>query len=187
MKAIDLTNVQEAQDFERVTPGGYVCVITNVEDVPEKEYLRIEYDIADGKLKDYYRSLYNNRGFWGASTIKSYKDSALPFFKGFITAVENSNNGYHWDNDESKLVGKKVGFVLGEEEYEGRDGDVKTRLYVASIHSVQKIMQKEFKVPALKKFKGNSGSYRSQSAQIPAGDASDFAPREVADDECPFA
>lgn len=185
MKAIDLSNVQEAQEFERVKPGGYVCVITNVEDFPDKEYLRIEYDIADGNLKDYYRTLYNNRGFWGASTIKSYKDSALPFFKGFITAVENSNSGYHWDNDESKLVGKKVGFILGEEEYEGRDGDVKTRLYVANIRSVQSILANDFKVPALKQLKGKNDSYRNRPASIPLGDMSDFAPGSD-DADCPF-
>ena len=183
MKAIDLNNVQEAQEFERVKPGGYVCVITSVEDMPEKEYLKIEYDIAAGDLKDYYRTLYNNRGFWGASTIKSYKESALPFFKGFITAVEESNTGYHWDNDESKLVGKKVGMVLGEEEYEAKDGSIKTRLYVSNIRSVQKITAHDFKVPALKKLKNSS--YRDKPAQIPAGDMGDFA-EVVNDSDLPF-
>lgn len=183
MKAIDLNNVQEAQEFERVKPGGYVCVITSVEDMPKKEYLKIEYDIAAGALKDYYRTLYNNRGFWGASTIKSYKESALPFFKGFITAVEESNTGYHWDNDESKLVGKKVGMVLGEEEYEAKDGSIKTRLYVSNIRSVQKIAANDFKVPALKKLKNSS--YRDKPAQIPAGDMGDFA-EVVNDSDLPF-
>ena len=115
MKILNLDNVNAAEEFDRLIPGGYVCGITAVEDVPEKEYLRIEYDIAEGKLKNYYRTLYNNKGFWGGSTIKSYKEKALPFFKGFITAVEQSNAGYKWDNDENKLIRKLVGFVLAEE------------------------------------------------------------------------
>lgn len=185
MKAIDLSNVSEAQDFERVKPGGYICVITNVQDFPSKEYLKIEYDIADGELKDYYRKLYNSRGFWGASTIKSYKDSALPFFKGFVTAVEQSNSGYKWDSDESKFVGKRVGMVLGEEEYKANDGSIKTRLYVASIRSIDKIRNHDYTVPALKKIAG-SDSYRNKPASLPAGDMGDFAPI-ASDVECPFA
>lgn len=185
MKSIDLSNVQEAEQFTRVKPGGYICTITSVEDIPEKEYLKIEYDIAYGNCKGYYRKLYNERGFWGASTIKSYKDSALPFFKGFITAVEKSNAGYHWDSDESKLVGKNIGFVLCEEEYQTKNGDVKTRLYVASVHSVEKIQANDFKVPELKKLKGTN---RPASTALPAGDMSDFAPAPSFDaNECPFA
>lgn len=151
MKILNLNEVNEVEEFDKVTAGGYICGITSVEDVPEKEYLRIEYDIADGKLKNYYRTLYNNKGFWGASTIRSYKDKALPFFKAFITAIEQSNKNYKWDNDESKLVRKLIGFVLGEEEYLAKDGSIKTRLYVAKVTSVDKIKKGEFDVPALKK------------------------------------
>ena len=46
MRPIDLNNVQEAQEFKKVKPGGYVCEMTAIEDVPNKEYLRIEFDIA---------------------------------------------------------------------------------------------------------------------------------------------
>lgn len=177
MKILNLDNVQEAEEFEKVVPGGYVCGITSVEDVPSKEYLRIEYDIAEGKLKNYYRNLYNNKGFWGGSTIKSYKDKALSYFKGFITSVEESNPGYKWDNDESKLIRKLVGFVLGEEEYEARDGSIKTRLYVARITSADKIRKGDYTVPALKKL-----NKPAQAAPtIPAG-----FEEIVSNDDVPF-
>ena len=156
MKNINLNNVQEAQDFERVKPGGYVCGITAVEDVPSKEYLRIEYDIAEGNLKNYYRNLYNSKGFWLGNFIRSYKDSALPFFKAFITAVEQSNMGYHWNNDEKTLTRKLIGLVLGEEEYKANDGSVKTRLYVARVTSAEKIRKGDFTVPPLKKLAGTT-------------------------------
>ena len=85
MKNVNLQNVEEAKDFERLPAGGYVCGITAVEDVADKEYLKIEFDIAEGDFKNYYRDLYQSKAFWGGNFVKSYKDKALPFFKGFIT------------------------------------------------------------------------------------------------------
>ena len=59
MKPIEnYENVQASSgEFARPTAGGYICKIMDVEDVPmdskEKgkgDYLRIEYDIADGEF-----------------------------------------------------------------------------------------------------------------------------------------
>ena len=36
-------------EYDKLPAGAYICVIKTVEDVPDKEYLKIEYDIADGK------------------------------------------------------------------------------------------------------------------------------------------
>lgn len=153
MKCVNLDNVQEAGDFNRLTPGGYICGITRVEDVPEREYLKIEYDIAEGEFKNYFRQLFEKFGFWGGSFIRSYKDNALPFFKAFTTAVEKSNKGYEFDYDEHKLVRKYIGLVLAEEEYISKYGEIKTRLYVASARSIDAIKQGDFKVPELKKLR----------------------------------
>ena len=90
------------------------------------------------------------RGFWGASFIKSYKEKAKPFFKAFKTAVEESNKGYIFNNDENTFKNKLIGLVLGEEEYVVND-IVKTRLYVASVHSADKIRKGNFQVPNIKK------------------------------------
>lgn len=175
MKNLNLENVEEAKEFDRVPAGGYICKITMVEDVEEKEYLRIEYDFTEGKFAGYYRDLYTNKGFWGGSFIKSYKEKALPFFKSFITSVEKSNSGYRFDNDEKKLVGKLVGLVLSEEEYRSNNGDVKTRLYVDQIRSVDAIRKGEYKVSALKK--------------LPAESKTEFDPNEfeeISDEGMPF-
>ncbi len=156
MKAINLNDVQEAQEFQQVKPGGYICEITCVEDMPAKEYLKVEFDIAAGELKGYYRERYNTSGYWLGNMIRSYKTKALPFFKGFITSIEKSNPGYKWDNNELGLIGKKVGLVIAEEEYEAKDGTIKIRNYVSSVHEIQKIGSNDFKVPALKKLEGSS-------------------------------
>ena len=52
MKKIDWNNVEEAKDG-RLPAGGYICGITSVEDVANSEYLRFEYDIAEGEYKNY--------------------------------------------------------------------------------------------------------------------------------------
>lgn len=150
MKYVDLLNVQEAGSS--LPAGGYICKITKVSDIPEKEYLKIEYDIALGQYVGYYLQLWQSRQFWGGSFMKSYKEKALPFFKGFITATENSNQGFKFDGqDDQSLRGKFIGLVLAEEEYNSNSGEVKKRLYVAEIRSVQNIKDGKFNVPELKK------------------------------------
>ena len=51
MKKIDLTNVQEFTKFKNPV-GGFICKITTVEDVPEKEYLKVGYDICEALSDD---------------------------------------------------------------------------------------------------------------------------------------
>jgi hypothetical protein len=154
MRALDLANVEEAQEFKKVTPGGYICQITNVENVDEKEYLKVEYDIVIGEFKGYYQQLFDSKKFWGGKFIKSYKEAALPFFKGFITSAEKSNDGFIWANDEKKLIGKLVGLILGEEEYVKNDKTVGKRLYVNKVCSVETI-KKGVDVPELKRLAGD--------------------------------
>ena len=176
MKNLGLENIQEAQEFEKVTAGGYVCGITAVEDVADKEYIKVEYDIAEGDKKNYYRGLYEAKGFWGAKFVKSYKEKALPFFKGFITAVETSNKGYKFNNDENSLKRKLVGLVLAEEEYRGNDGNIKIRLYVDQIHSIDKIRKGDFTVPPLKKLAGADTSTISSPSNFEEVVTSDGVP-----------
>jgi len=150
MKTVDLTNVPDRQEFSRLTSGAYICKIGKVDDQADKECLKIEYDIAVGQFKDYYTELFVNMGFWGGTLYRSYKDSALSFFKGFITAIANSNPGFAWTSNEQQLVGKLFGAVIAEEEYFKKDGTIGTRLYVADVRSIDKIKSGDFKVPSLK-------------------------------------
>lgn len=172
MKYKDLTNIQAAGEYTKLQPGGYICQITKVEDFSEKEYLKIEYDIADGEFKKYFKELSEKFNFWGGNFIRSYKDSALPFFKAFTTAVEESNRGYNFDYDEHKLVGKYIGLILGEEEYISKDGELKTRLYVSGTRSVDTIRKGTFKVPELKRLELQPQPQQSDN--------------QITDDDLPF-
>lgn len=183
MKPIEnYENVQASSgEFARPTAGGYVCKIVYVEDIPldpntnKGDYLRIEYDIADGDFKGYYKEQFDKwGGNWIASLIRSYKEKAQGMFKHFTNCIEQSNAGYEWDWNEKGLIGKVVGFVLGEEEYKNSAGEIKTKLTVNQVKTVEEIKNGDFKVPAPKKL-----------ATQPS--TNDFVPLAPAtDDDLPF-
>ena len=186
MKAINLDNVQEFTGFDKAV-GGFVLGVVDVEDIPEKEYLKITYDIAEGEKKNFFTTRKKDTGWDLPNLIRSYKDSALPFFKGFVTSVENSNKGYKWDNDEKKLVGKLFGGVLAEEEYQKQTGNVGTRTYVSDIHSADKIRKGDFTVPELKKLAVTTSTNANPfTPPQPSANPFEPAPFDVSDDSVPF-
>ena len=156
MKRVDMTNVKEAGEFDRLPAGAYVCVIRDVEDFPQKEYLKVTYDIAAGKYAGYYDKTRADHPEWAwtGAYVKSYKTKALPMFKRFCSAVSKSNGNFVFDGntvnaDERTLIGKKVGLVMQEEEYYGNDGSKKTRLIVARECPIDKLSTQ--KIPEAKK------------------------------------
>lgn len=156
MKPItNIATVQEAGESVKLPAGGYVCKYTKVEDNSDKNYLYMEYDIVEGEFKEYYKKLQERLDFWGGRCYRSYTEKALPMFKRMCSAVTKSNKGFIFDGnehaDETTLVGKYIGMILGEEEYIGNDGALKTRLYVAREMSVDDIRSNNFTVPELKK------------------------------------
>lgn len=157
MKNINWNSVPDPVELPRLMPGGYVCRITMAKDVPEKEYLKLEYDIAEGEHRDHWNSLYKAKAFWGGTFYRSYKEKALSMFKGFLTAVKESNSGFVFENDEKRLEGKLVGLVLGEEECRKQNGSDGTRLYVAAVRSVDAIRKGDFSVPPKRLLEAKNG------------------------------
>lgn len=141
----------EDGNFKSVPAGGYIAKITACYDIEDKEYLKIEFDIADGEYKGFFAEQYQRAKFWALRSIRSYKETALRFFNGFITAVEQSNTGYTFDWDAKSLVGKQIGLVLGEEEYwSANNNEIRTRLVVAQVRTIKAIKDGDFKVPTVK-------------------------------------
>lgn len=176
MKPIkEYDKVQASGDFERLPAGGYVLKIQSATDEPSKEYLRIVYDIAEGPEKGRYLNETTENDY-RHSFIRSYKEKALGMFKAFTNAIEASNPGYKWDWKETALPGKLLGVVLGYEEYEANDGNIKERLRVVSCLEADRIRKGDFKVPELKKLKASSDPKPS----APDG----FSP--LGDDTLPF-
>lgn len=170
MKPIkDYDKIQAAGDFERLPAGGYVIKITDIKDEQAKEYLRIVYDIAEGPEKGRYKDEAPENDF-RHMFMRSYKDKALGMFKAFTTALEESNTGYKWDWNEAGLVGKLLGVVIGYEEYEANDGNVKERARIASCMSADRIRKGDFKVPELKKLPESQRTASPVPGFTPLGD-----------------
>lgn len=158
-KIVNFDKVEASTGFKnnRIPAGGYVVACTAVEDVPDKEYLRVQFDVCEGEHKLFFKKVYDadtrETKYWpkGGGMIRSYKQSAVAMFKGFTTAVEESNKGFKWDFDEKKLINKKFGVVIGDEEYLGNNGKVYVRNYVQAVRSVDMIHNGNFTVPELKK------------------------------------
>lgn len=184
MRYTDLSGVEAKTGggFSDVEPGGYICRIVGVTDFPEKEYLRVDLDIAAGEYKDYYAELEARAGFWGCTMYWSYKEANLGFFKGNIEAVQQSDrHGWVFDGkDEKSLVGRLVGAVLGEEEYKAKSGEIKCSVKPRFLVPIQKIMDHDYKVPKRKTY--NGGNDRKSAA----GDGFRELPEDEDDGELPF-
>lgn len=149
-------------DFQRLTPGGKICTIVNAYETTTKKtnqpMLAIEFDIAEGEEKGFYEAAQQQyggdwRGVYRQGTLD--KDgNCSPFFKGMISAIEESNDRYKFDFSEKTLIGKKFGGVFGEEEYIGKDGTVKTAVKLMQIRSTDAIRKGNFKIPPKKTVSG---------------------------------
>lgn len=183
MKHIDMANVKEATgEFERPTAGAYICRITAVEDVPHKEYLKVTYDIDEGKFAGYYEKTRNDHPDWAwvGAYVKSYKTKALPMLKRFCSAVSKSNGNYVFDcgavnADERTLVGKRIGLLFQDEEYYSNSGDKQTRLIVNREFPIDKLGEQ--RTPKAKTLPDEPASGVDAFMSIPDG----------MDEEMPFA
>ena len=174
IEGYDLIN--EAGEFKRLPAGIYGGVITGTTDYPDKEYFEIYCDITKGEYANYFKTMVDNGLRDSSKSIRSYKLSALPFFKAFITAVVKTNPGYVWDWDEKKLIGKNVMAIFGEEEYKDAEGNIKVRTVLVEFRSLEAFQQGKIKVPELKKLpveETTSVSNNLEAVTIP-------------DDELPF-
>ena len=134
--------------------GIYVCQIVEVEDVQDKSYLKIYFEIIDGEFKEYFSNRQEKEKKWpfNGTFIRSYKDNALSYFKSFITAVEKSNPKFVWKWNENDLVDQKIVVVFGEEEYES-DGEIKVSVKPVEIRSLIALKEGKIKIPLIKRLK----------------------------------
>lgn len=170
-------------DFKRLPAGGYIAKITAVKDVDDKSYLRLTFDIAEGEKKGFYAKTDADHEYTH-QFIRSYKETALGMFKGFLKAVDNSN-GTNFEPQaekgfaEQQLVGKVVGILVGYEEYVSDRGDIRERMRV-NTRSVETIRSGNFTVPELKKLQTGSGG----SGEAPVSPVAGF--EGITDADIPF-
>ena len=159
------------KEHEKLPIGGYILKILNAE---EKSYtwgdvLVLSFDIDEGDYKGFYKSNYASQNSeekkWkGNINIVvpkedgSEKDNiTLRAFKTTITAIEDSNNGYHWDWDENKFKGKLIGGLFRNKEWE-YNGNTGFFTECCRLISVDAIKNDKFKVPEDKLLSGKSNN-----------------------------
>ena len=130
--------VQEFSDRQKLPLGAYVCKVKQVR-IQDNSYgsqLCMLFDIAEGEYAGYFQKDFASntaqdkkwRGVlrvWIPADDGSEKDEITKrSFKGMVTSFEKSNPGYVWDWNENSLVGKQVGVLFRNEEwdYNGKHG-----------------------------------------------------------------
>lgn len=143
---------KKASNFIELPPvGAYVAEILNVEFIDHNDKEKNPYndphdkielylDITEGEYKGRFMEVWKNQKerfgddakykgiFRLTSPIEGDEDWRKRAFESNLWCVQESNSGYAWDWDESKLKGKKVGINLRKRLYDYRNnaGEVVT-------------------------------------------------------------
>lgn len=169
--SFDRNNVYK--ETEKLPVGGYVVKILNAK---EEEFswgsrLAIAFDIEEGEYKGFFSKNFQqqtgeDKKWKGVLRLNIPKEDGSEMdawtqkkFNTTIVNIEESNNGYFWDWDETKLKGKLVGALFNNKEFEynGKNG------FFTNCHSfvpVETIRSGNFTIPAdtLLKNKSNSAA-----------------------------
>lgn len=176
----DSAKAYDGKGYDALPAGGHICKIIGARAAKSRngnDMLEVAFDIAengqyDGKFKDRFDYLrksnpqakWPNGGMFRTG-ILTREGKTSGFFKGFITAVEESNAGYNFaatGGNEETLKGKVVGFNFGEEEYKANDGTIKTAVKAFCAVSVQTV-RNGIEPPKKKEYKPRPGE--SMAAQ----------------------
>jgi hypothetical protein len=181
----DYDQVKAYSEFPTLPKGGYVLKImgVSVKTNSNGKYLQIGCDIAEGEYKDFFTKQYTNdtrdTKKWGCNYLLSLpKDDGTEqdgwtkrSFKTFTEALEDSNNGYHFDWDEQKFKGKLIGGLFNEREYQKTDGTIGRATNLDRVCAAEKIRKGDYKLPEDKLIKrfGNNTSGMDGFVNVPEG------------------
>jgi hypothetical protein len=156
----------------RPPAGAYVFGILKAQvlmSTHNEEMMVLSLDIVEGDFKGYYRE--QTERFSKDRLLKHYRltesEKSIPYFKGDIKTIEESNPGFVFDFDETSLRGKYVGGMLSEEEYEDKDGNIRIKLRVAFLCSVKKATSGTLKIPELKQLNGQPKQQKTPEDDLP--------------------
>lgn len=173
-------NAEQYTGYERLEAGGYICKVLNVKEQTSRngaEMLILAIDIEEGDKKDYFKEQYEKNTSedkkWRANITFMIPEEdeeeagwKLRRFKTNITRFEESNSGYHfdWEHPE-KLIGKKIGVIFCEEEYQANDGSIRTSVkpMFNSVELVDVIKSGDFNIPEIKRLEGTNAPVQTPS------------------------
>lgn len=185
------STTQAYTDFERLPKGGYILKVLGVSTgygERGNQYVKISCDIAEGEYANYYTMAYkanpNEDKKWVCNYLLSVptdndEEWMRRRFKTTIEAFEDSNEGYHFDWNETRLKGLLIGGLFNEREYEGSDGQVRRATNLAKLIPVEKIREGKYKIPDDKLLSTNTSAPAAVNEgfmQIPSGADNDGLP-----------
>jgi len=164
---------------EILPAGGYVGKILKAEVVSFSwgKQLQISFDITDGEFKDFFKH------DWDANTNEDRKwrgvlKLTLPTGDGseqdgwkvnainnLAASLEESNSGYTWDWDETKLKGKQLGFLVREFEW-AMNGNSGVSTEASSCTDVDSIRSGKYRVPKRRKLKASQSTAAQTQDEI---------------------
>lgn len=164
---------------EILPAGGYVGKILKAEVVSFSwgKQLQISFDITEGDYKNFFKK------DWEANTNENKKwrgvlKLTLPTGDGsdqdgwkvnainnLAASLEESNAGYVWDWDETKLKGKMLGFLVREFEW-SMNGNTGVSTETSSCTDVETIRSGKFRIPKRRKLKNTNTDDAPASAVI---------------------
>lgn len=196
------TNWNEVKEFTgrpKLPLGAYVCRVKKVA-VQSTDYgdqLCVLFDICEGEFKDFF----NNEFVANTMEDQKWKGVLRQFlpkddgsekdewtkssFKGMVTSFEKSNPGYQFDWNEASLVGKLVGILFRNEEWEygGKTGWAVRPFKALSVDSVR---SGDFTLPKDKPLKNRPNDYGFTNPMPNFPEYSGFAPLPDTSDDLPF-
>ena len=96
VRKLDLSNVKASSGdgFTPLPEGAYVVEIVAVNDVEDREYLEVTFDVAEGEYAGYYSDEWGATHPFAHQLKVSYKDAALGMLKGWLDVLTASNPGF---------------------------------------------------------------------------------------------
>lgn len=149
----------------KLPKGGYVAKILGAKADEEKGILTVQFDIAEGQYKGFFQKQFEentseNKKYKGQTKIWLPKEDGTEkdawtkkTFAKWTNAIEDSNEGYHWDWNEAAWKDKKIGLVFGET---GTNIEGKNIVYTEVHYPVAVAKVKDIK-PETIKFKAKKG------------------------------
>ena len=197
--------IKEFTERPKLPVDAYVCKVKQVAIQNTRNgspQICVLFDIFEGEWRNFYADEYESdtrdskkwkgvlRLFVPKYDGSKNDETTIRILKGFASAFEKSNLGYVFNGDETKLVGKLVGIVFRNEEweYEGKTGWT-ARPYRAI--SVADVRSGEFRLPKdkpLKKEENSSADVHNTYGSYPDfySVPGNFVVLDGNDSECPF-
>ena len=108
-------------------------------------------EITEGEYKGRYHEVFEDQRerfggevkYKGVLTLSPPIPNDEPWVKqrweSNLFCVQESNPGYHWDWDENKLKGKKIGINVRENYFKGKDGNWVTTTEIGQFETVDDV------------------------------------------------